>query len=375
MIGKQIIYGVVTVLVSFTLIIGCEQGNLDNLVNKIEEHKTKVEVVIVKRGNLSTFLSLTGTLAPLQEVKITSKIPGRVEKVYVEEGDHVKAGDTLIQIEQEELILGVKQVEAALASATTHLDDTKNDYEKVKYLYEERSISAHKWEKIQAGLKVAESQVDQSKAALALARKQLANATIKSPIDGIITKKFVEQGEVVSPPVMPGKPLLQLMKLDVLKTKVNISEKRINQVHVGQKTRVMVDGLPDKIFSGEISRIAPVVDPQSRTFEVEINILNAGLELKAGMFARVKILLEMCSDVLLVPQEAIVNREEHTVIFVTENGIAQERMVTIGLNDGIHAEIISGVKKGEKVIVRGNVGIEKGTKVIVETAKNVKQMW
>ena len=375
MIGKQIIYGVVTVLVSFTLIIGCEQGNLDNLVNKIEEHKTKVEVVIVKRGNLSTFLSLTGTLAPLQEVKITSKIPGRVEKVYVEEGDHVKAGDTLIQIEQEELILGVKQVEAALASATTHLDDTKNDYEKMKYLYEERSISAHKWEKIQAGLKVAESQVDQSKAALALARKQLANATIKSPIDGIITKKFVEQGEVVSPPVMPGKPLLQLMKLDVLKTKVNISEKRINQVHVGQKTRVMVDGLPDKIFSGGISRIAPVVDPQSRTFEVEINILNAGLELKAGMFARVKILLEMCSDVLLVPQEAIVNREEHTVIFVTENGIAQERMVTIGLNDGIHAEIISGVKKGEKVIVRGNVGIEKGTKVIVETAKNVKQMW
>jgi membrane fusion protein, multidrug efflux system len=364
---KPLCYGLSALVLSLVLITGCRRENQNKLSDEVDEHKTNVKVIPAKRGNLSISLSLTGTLAPFQEVKITSKIPGRVEKVNVEKGATVKHGDILIELEQEELVLGVKQAKAALASADAHLADTKNDYKKMKNLYEEKSIPGQRWEKIQAGLKVAEAQVEQAKAALALTKKQLANAAIRSPIDGIITNKFVEPGEVVSPPMMPGMPLLQIMKLDILKTMVNISEKRVNQVHVGQEAEVKVDGLPGRTFSGKISKVAPVVDHQNRTFEIEINIPNPEFELKAGMFARVSILLEGRSDVLLLPLEAILDKGKDKVIFVAQDNVAQQRTVTVGLNDGANAEIISGVKEGEKVIVKGNLGIEEDTKIIVES--------
>lgn len=353
-------------LVSLALVIGCRQENPGKPSDKIDEHKTKVKVITARKGSLCISLSLTGTLAPFQEIKITSKIPGRVEEVYVEEGSQVKAGQTLIQLEQEELVLGVKQEESSLTSANAHLADTKNDYEKMKKLWEEKCIAGQRWDKIQVGLEVAESQVEHAKAALALARNQLANSNIKSPMNGIVAKKFVEPGEVVSPPMMPGIPLFQIMKLDVLKTKVNISEKRINQIHIGQESEIMVDGFPGKTFCGKISKIAPVVDPQSRTFEVEINIANPELELKAGMFARVNIVLEKRSNVLLLPVEAVSDEGKEKVIFLAKNDVAEEQTVTVGLTDGMNVEITSGVKEGEMVIVKGNLGLENGTRIIVE---------
>ena len=365
-VRKPSIYGMSVLLVSLALVIGCRQENPGKASDKIDEHKTKVKVITARKGSLSISLSLTGTLAPFQEIKITSKIPGRVEEVYVEEGSRVKAGQTLIQLEQEELVLGVKQEEASLTLANAHLADTKNDYEKMKKLWEEKCIARQRWDKIQAGLEVAEAQVEQAKAALALARNQLANSTIKSPIHGIVAKKFVEPGEVVSPPMMPGIPLLQIMKLDVLKTKVNISEKRINQIHIGQESEIMVDGFPGKTFCGKISKIAPVVDPQSRTFEVEINIANPELELKAGMFARVNIVLEKRSNVLLLPVEAVSDEGKEKVIFLAKDDVAEERTVTVGLTNGMNVEITSGVKEGEMVIVKGNLGLENGTRIIVE---------
>ena len=359
-------YSLSALLICLILATGCSPTNETS--EHATESKTRVAVTPVKKGRISVSLDLTGTLAAFREIKINSKIPGRVDKVHVDEGDSVKPGDILMQLEQEELVLGVKQTEAALASAQAHLANMKNDHQRMKNLHEEKAIPGQQWEKVQLGLKVAEAQTQQAQAALALASKQLANAAVRSPIEGIVTKRSVEPGEVVSPPLMPGMPLIQIMKSDKLKTRVNISETRLHQIHMGQKVKVRVDALPDRLFPGKITKIAPVIDPRSRTFEAEINIANPDLQLKPGMFARVTILLKERFDVLLVPVKAVLDKGKDKVVFVAKDNFAQERTIHLGLNDGINTEVLSGVKEGENIVVKGNVGIIQGTPIILTSA-------
>lgn len=418
---KLFTYGVSGLLVTVMLVTGCQEQDAGKSSDETDEHRTRVEITTAERGSISTSLSLTGTLAPFLEVRITSKIPGRVEEVHVEEGDRVKAGDILIQLEQEELLLGVKQadaalvtaeaglakvkagtrkeqiaqLEAAVAQAKANLDICTINLQRMSNLLKGKSIPKTKYDAAKSqydvacaqhdGAKaqlemaktgptkedvaIAEARVGQAKAAVASAKRQLENSTIRSPISGIITKKCVEAGEVVSPPMMPGMPLLETVKLDMLKTKVNISEKRLGQIRLGQEADITADGLPGNTFSGRISKIAPVVDPQSRTFEVEINIPNPDLKLKPGMFARVRILLEKRSNVLLLPAEAVLDKGKDKVVFVAQDNVAQERAVTVGLNDGTCVEILSGAKEGESVIVRGNLGLESGTRIFLQREK------
>lgn len=361
-------YSVSALLVCLALATGCSRKNETS--EYTTESKTRVAVTPAQKGHISVSLDLTGTLAAFQEIKINSKLPGRVDKVHVDEGDSVKMGDILIQLEQEEFVLGVKQAEAALTSAQAHLANMKNDHQRMKNLHDEKAIPGQQWEKVQVGLKVAEAQAQQAQAALALAKKQLANGTVKSPIEGIVTKRSVEPGEVVSPPLMPGMPLIQIMKFDHVRTKVNISETRLHQIHLGQKVNLMVDALPDKVFPGEITKIAPVIDPRSGTFGAEINIANPDLLLRPGMFARVKILLKKRSDVLLIPVKAVLDKGRDKVGFIAKDNLAQKRTIHLGLSDGVNAEVVSGVKEGEKIIVKGNIGITQGTPIVLTSASS-----
>ena len=417
MIQKMISHSVFVFLVTLVAVVGCSRENSDGSSGHAGESKTRVEVISAEKGDLSTCLSLTGTLAPLQDVKITTKLPGKVDKVLVQEGDRVKVGDILIQLEQDELILGLKQAEAALATAEAglarikagtrkeqiiqaetgvaqakaNMDLCKISLERMSNLLKDESIPRMKYDTVKAqydvacaqyeaakaqlemakagatveDIAIAEAQVEQAKVGLASMKRQVENSIIKSPIDGIVVERSVDRGEVVSPPMMPGMPLLLIMKLDQVKIKVNVSEQRMSQIHNGQEVKIKIDGLPGETFTGKISRIAPMVDSRSRTVEVEINIPNPGFKLKAGMFARVSIVLEKRSAVLLVPTEAVLDRGKGKVVFLAGNGVAEERSVTVGLSDGINTEIISGLTEGDAVIVTGNQGLRSGTNILV----------
>ena len=403
------------------LMSGCRGNDSDSSSEGAQEARTKVRVISASKGDISISLALTGTLAPDKEVGVNSKLPGRVEKVLVEEGDKVTVGQILIQLEQDELLLGVKQAEAAVVTAEAglakaeagtrqeqiiqaetavdqakaNLDLCKVSLERMSNLLQDNSIpqtqydttKAHydvafaQYKAAQAQLEMArkgatkedldivKAQVEQARAGLDSARKMLENSTIKSLINGIVTKRNVEQGEIVTPPMMPGMPLLLIMKLDRVKIKVNVSEKNISQIHSGQEVEIEIDGLPGKTFTGEISKIAPIVDQQSRTVEVEINIPNPEFQLKAGMFSRVSIVLEKRSGVLVVPTGAVLDRGKQKVVFLDGNGVAEERIVTVGLSDGINSEIISGLNEGDAVIVTGNLGLRSGTKIQVDKSR------
>jgi multidrug efflux pump subunit AcrA (membrane-fusion protein) len=403
------------------LLGSCKEANRQNASDTRDQPTRQVRVSIVRRGEILSSLTFTGTLEPFQEVKVTSKIPGRVEKVFVEEGSHVKAGAVLIELEREELALAVAQAEAAVATAEAGLakvlagtrkeqieqdeaavaqakanrDICKVTFERMAKLLMDESIPKTRYDEAKArydvavaqyngalaqlemartgpteeDLGIAKAQVDQAKAALASAKRQYQNATITSPIDGIVTHKNVEPGEVVSPPMMPGKALLAIADTSSLKTMINVSENRVKMVRLGREAVIALDGFPDETFPGKVSKISPVVDPQSRTFEAEILILNPGHQLKIGMFARVQLILARRTNALIVPLKAVIEAEKGQAVFVAANGVAQVRPVTLGISDGIDVEVLSGVEIGEEVIVYGNLGLEDGDRIVVKVPR------
>ena len=397
-------------------IAGCDDKGSAN--SKQPSPKREVAVAPARKGNLAEILSLTGTLMAAQEVKITSKIPGRVDRVLVEEGTPIKAGDVLIKLERKELKLAVDQAEAAvatakaclakvlagtrkekidqaeaaLAQAEANVDICKITFERMGNLLKDRSISQAKYDEAKAryevsmaqykcaqahlemaktgatreDIDIARTQVRQAKAALASARRQFQNATITSPITGVVVHKNVEPGEVVSPPMMPGKPLLDVVDMSCLKTIVNISENRVKTVRLGQEAIITLDGFPGETFPGKVSRISPVVNTQSRTFKAEIMIKNPDNRLKPGMFARVKLILAKRTDIVKMPLEAVTEGEEGKAVFLEVNGTAKLRPITLGISDGVYVEVTSGVNAGENIIVKGNLGLEDGDKVVIK---------
>ncbi len=395
---------------------GC--GENSSAKNKVPDPEREVTIFLARKGNLSETLSLTGTLMAAQDVKITSKIPGRVEKVPVEEGTPVKRGDVLIELEQKELALAVAQAEAAVAAAQAGLakvlagtrkekidqaraalaqakanaDICKITFERMRKLLKDKTISKTKYDEAKAhydsalaqyksaqaqlemaktgatreDIEIARTQVGQARAALATARRQLQNATITSPIDGIIAHKNVEPGEVVSPPVMPGKALLDIVDMSRLKTTIKISETRVKIIRLGQEAIISLDGFPGESFPGKISMISPVVDANSRTFKAEVLIPNPDNRLKPGMFARVQLVLTKRTDVLKIPVKAITEGKEGKVVFLAVNGTAKAQTVTLGISDEFDTEVISGLNPGDQVIIEGNLGLEHGDKIVIK---------
>lgn len=347
---------------------GCKNTDSADAI-KVRQPQTQVTVTTAKKGNIAEILSLSGTLIPFQEVEINSKILGKVQGVLVDMGSQVRVGDILIQLEQKEFALAVNQVEAALAKAKANLKISKTNFDRMNNLLKDKAVSKMKYDDVKARLDIAQAQVWQAKAALALAKEQLQNATINCPIDGIVARKNVEVGEVVSPPMMPGKALLAVMDISRIKTMVNVSENRVKEVYIGQETIINVDGFPGEFLPGKVSKISPVADSRSGTFNVEVLMSNPGSKLKPGMFARMQLVLAKRTDIVKVPLKAVIQvekGEKDWVVFLATSSVARACEVKLGISDGVDVEVISGVTVGDKVIIQGNLGLKDGGRIILK---------
>jgi len=322
----------------------------------VEEIKL-VKVIEAKRGDMQNSLSVTGTFYPWQEAKIESKVAGKIEKFLVKEGDEVEKGKPLVQLEKKERLIALAQAEASFENA-------EGDWKRMKELYAKRAISQQQYDKVRSGYKMAKANLD-------MAQAQLDNCDIRAPFSGVIVQKFRNEGEMVAQPMgMPSTPpLVVLMDISRVKVEVDIPEKRIGEVKVGQSAYVTVDGYPDKIFEGRVINVVPFVDPVSRTFKVKIEVPNEGKLLKSGMFARVKMVTKKHQNVLVVPLKAILKRGQEEVVFVVEDSLAHLRRVKTGLSDEGKIEILSGINEGDRVIIEGNYGLTEDTKVEVKASE------
>ncbi len=243
----------------------------------------------------------------------------------------------------------IKAAEANYLSATTALNIAKSLKLKLELL--ESDIAAAK-----AGLKQAEY-------ARKIVSIMLDDTLVRAPKGGVISKKFIEEGEIIQ---APGVSLYKILDQSSMKVKVSIPESSLSKVRKGLNTRIDTVSYPDNPFFGEITRLSPTINIRLRTLEVEITVPNDDALLREGMFAKVSIYTALRSDALSVPVSALKKKNSGRYLFIVVDGVAVKKSVKTGITEGNSIEILSGVLAGDEVIYQGNLQLEDGMRVKVE---------
>lgn len=332
---------------SLVILIGCAKKE-DNK-QKNSEAAIPVEVSVVKKSNIQRDIELVGTLAAWKEANLGAQTTARIQKIYVEEGSRVKEGDLLFEMD-----------DTQLAQAKIQYQVAKDNYDRLKPLYETGSIS--------------QSQFDQVKAAYETAEKSykllLTNTQFRAPFNGVITAKKLNEGEVfLLAPGGAGAPtVVSLMQINPLKLLVNVSEINFRDVRLNQTVEVKSSLYPNEVFKGTISRINPTINTATRTFEVEVKIPNPNEKLRPGMYVTAKINLGQV-PALVVERDAILKQlgVYAYYAFVADGNTAKRRTVKIGQEFNDKIEVIEGLKEGDNLIIKGQVRVKDGSTIDIKS--------
>lgn len=335
-----------------------------------------VEVAPVGRGDIGAHLIVVGNLIGQVTVDVVPKTAGRLVSVGARLGDRVRAGQQIAKIEDREIVEQVKQSEAALlvAQATIRqreadLSVAKNNVDRSRNLYERELLPKQTLDDAEGQYLAAMAQTDlaraqlvQNQARLEELKFTLAETTIVAPMDGFIGKRLFDPGAWASPQA----PIFSVVAISSLRLIVNVVERDLRLVSVGDRAVVEVDAYPGEKFSGRIARLAPVLDPATRTAEMEVEVPNADYRLKPGMYARIDLLVEQRNDALVVPKRAVVDYENQRGVFMTtEETKARFVPVQVGLEEEDRVEITSGLQEGDSIIVGGAGSLRQGDQLVL----------
>jgi len=249
----------------------------------------------------------------------------------------------------EQARLGLKQADAAMK-------DAKADYDRFENLYKDEVVSRQQYEKMKLNHDMAVSRAAQAKAGLGTAQGQMRYATVTSPINGVVTQKLANEGDIAA----PGHPVLMLENPARLQVQTAVSDALYKGIQLGQEVMVEIDG-QDKPVAAKVARLSPTADPMTHTYTVKLDL--AAPDLKSGAFARVLFPTGKRS-VLAVPQAALLDRAGITGVFVVDaQGTAQYRMLRIGKAEGGLVEVLSGLNPGERVVIGNAQAVNNGDKI------------
>ena len=316
---------------------------------------TPVVAIPATRVAASRVVAVSGTLTADKTAPLSFLVPGKVSRVYVDEGDHVSRGDLLATVESHDYRNNLDISEAALLQA----DDAYNRYEP---LYREGAFTEKNLIELKTGLA-------QAVAARNIARKALADTDLSAPISGIVGQKGIEIGQLVSPQVLA----FTIVKTDVIYARVSVPESEIGQVAMGQKAEVTIPALAGHSFIGKVSMIGAVADARSRTFAVKVELDNPDFILRPGMIVQTEIMTDQRVNLLTVPGSAIVrDADDLSYVFVADakTGLAQRRRVIPGSAFGNEIEIKSGVTAKDAVIVSGQHKLTDGAPITIAKANS-----
>jgi len=387
--------------------------NEDQQTQIKEEIIIPVRTTLVKTGEISAFLKVTGVVEANETVRVTSEIMGQAKEIKVKDGQEVKKGDVLfvlndeqikIQIAQAQATLDsvqasydkiksgarpqeIKQAESAVLQAKINRDSAEENFIRMQKLFSENAISEQQFEQAknqyeiadvqyqsaqesyelviegaaEEDLKSVEAQVRQAKAALDIAKYQLKNTKIIAPISGKVTSIAVSSGEMIS----PSMPLLTLIDVSRIFVKVGISEKDISKIKEGQKVKLEIDAFPEEQFQGKVTSKGVAVEQISKTLEVKIEIIDPAVDIPIGVFARGDIIIRTNNNALIIPASALTRKKDGIYVFVVEEGIAKQKEVELGIIQDERVEILTGLLENEEIVVLGNQELENGFKVEV----------
>ncbi len=300
------------------------------------------------RGPISLRLLTTSTVDPVRRVEVVSKASGIVKELPVVEGASVAAEAVLAQLDHEELTLAKQKAEVSEKKA-------KDDYDHMKTLLAEKYVSVDEFRKVEQAYQTARLEVESATLAL-------ANATVKAPIAGTVTRLDVQKGKHVSANTV----LAEITDLTELECVIFVPEKDVFRLHEGQPAEVSSESLDAK-FEAKVKRINPVIDRASGTAKAYLALSDPEKRLRPGMFVDVSIVLEPHEKALLVPKKALVFDEGRPGVFVRKGEEAKWSELELGFQEKDIAEVTKGASEGDEVIVVGQSGLKDGTKVKVMT--------
>lgn len=326
-----------------------------------------VRVFFAEKQDVEYVAETTGSLAAEADTDISSEVDGVVSKIHFEEGDVVEAGDLLITLKDEEYRLKVQESEAKAAQAQANFIFAKRTLERMQELYEKGVISIQDYDDSELKFKQAEANLEDAKATLALAQKDLRDTKILAPISGIISKKMVDVGEYITE---GDTKLLNIVNIDPIKVEFTVPEKYFPMVEIGSKVKVKVEAYPKEEFIGEIYFLNPKIRPETRRFECYARIENPEGKLKPGFFVIPQVVTARHPDAVIIPEEAVLTEEGISYYFLVEGQRVRKKTITPGirLKYGM-IEILDGISEGDPVVVRGQHILLDGDKVVSEPLK------
>ncbi len=283
-----------------------------------EEEVIPVNVFKVAKENFEDHLVAMGTIKGGREIDLRFQVQGTIETFNFKEGDRVKEGEIIAQLNQREVLLKLQQA--------------KIEYEQYRKLF---SVGA-----------IVKSKLDQAQVNLNLARSELEKTYLRAPKDGIIGNKNVEVGEVVTPNIK----IATLVNIEDVKVEFGIIEKEIDRIFLRQKVTVNVDTYPGMDFPGYITNISPLIEGKSKTLTVTALLKNKGSLLLPGMFAQVKIYIFEQNDALVIPVSALIKKESGYNVFIVENERAKLVPISVGYISDEYAQVTAGLNEDELII-------------------------
>ncbi len=363
------ICAIITLLSITFFVAGC--GKKEVVQN--EEHKMPVETSKVEKRDIIYKTSATGSISAKKDVSVVPKIGGKVEKVYVKVGQKVNKGEKLVKLEQDEINLRIKQAQAGLAAAKageslsiSQFENAETNLDRIEKLYEEGAVSKQQLDQAKLQYDVsstesAESQVKNAEAALEMAKYQLENSLIDSPINGIVTSVNIEEGEMAS----PGMPVVRVVNMDKVYLESAITEDQVNKLKEGQVVKVNIGAVSKDLIEGKITSVSPAADLQTKAYPIKIELNNSDYIIKPGMFAEADLPLEHKKQVVAVPLSSVIERNEKQGVFIVNEGNAVFKEIIKGIDDGIYIEIKKGLTEGDELIVVGHHALTDKTSVKV----------
>ena len=340
-------FGPAAFLIVLTL-TACDSGQQqESEASEEESPPVPVETGLPTRGDVYATYTGTAPIEAFAEADVIAKVGGEVRELLVEEGDDVTKGQILARLDGDRLRLELNESKARLRKL-------QRDYERNIDLQAKGLISEGDFEKIKFEMEALE-------AAFNLASLELDYTQIRAPIDGVVAQRYIKLGNTVS----EGEPLFGVTSLDPLVAYLHVPEREYRHLEVGQPVGIEIDALPGDPIIAAVSRVSPVVDPQTGTFKITVEIIDKERRIKPGMFGRISVVYDVHENALQIPRSAIVDDAGRMSVFVIEDDVATRKTVTTGFGNRGMIEIIDGLEGGEQVVTVGQVSLKQDSKVTI----------
>ncbi len=309
-----------------------------------------VVVEEVTETNLSTPLTFVGAVEPAKRSLIASEIEGLVNVYSAKEGKYVKKGELLAKFQTKNLEIDLTEARAAKREAKARFDLANANLRRFQELYEKGIASLQELQDAESEREAQLARTVQLDSQIDSHIYDLSRSKIKAPFDGFITSEKSEVGQWIT----EGGPVAEIIDISIAKVKAEIPERHITKINVGDKVEINIDSIPDLKINGEVSSIVPQANMETRTFPVEVRVDNADFKLKSGMVARISFSIGDATTTKLVPKDAIVDRNNASLLFVVTDGVVNLVPVTTGKAYKSLIEVIGPIEKGQLVVTRGN---------------------